>query len=421
MVANIGPSSESYSDTQNCLNFASKSRKIVNTTTIQRTCQITSLPRPVARIIPAAPVRVVKASEIVSSGYAQKIPVKSTAPTAVMPAMAPSTVSAPSVMARPAWGSHPKVPAVVSGLTIRKESSNSMKSVSAVLDASLSTSGSQASSNRSSTSQLSSSISNRDSGSSVANSVMESLSAMTPGSKSTYVKACIMKAKLFHKMGRLTEALEYYEEAQALFPDSEKLEERIEQLRTEVEDADEKDKPAVKANKPQMIASAVGERVQCVRVVSPVQRKVLNSLNVNTVDTASKDDGKKINLKKARKTEALVASASAPKRMWISKTTLDAKRATARMEQAYESDASIVSPPKRRRRSSDTDWNPTSPMDMEREDDGNGSDEGSDGDQQKISKAPRVGKGIVVYINIYIYITSSSYLSINICLLLMSP
>ena len=45
MVANIGPSSCSFSDTQNCLNFASKSRKIINTTTVQRTAPVTALPR----------------------------------------------------------------------------------------------------------------------------------------------------------------------------------------------------------------------------------------------------------------------------------------------------------------------------------------------------------------------------------------
>lgn len=64
--------------------------------------------------------------------------------------------------------------------------------------------------------------------------VLDTLAAMTPSSKTTYAKACIMKAKLLQKMNRLEDALALYLEARELFPDAQKLEGRIQSVRAAI-------------------------------------------------------------------------------------------------------------------------------------------------------------------------------------------
>lgn len=191
MIANVAPGANYFMDTYNCLNFASKSRKIVNRTTVQRVAPQPAPPPP-KPIFTAPPVRV-----------------KTLEPPKEAKAALSTTAKAP---AKAATGE----PLRTTPELARKASAPALKVATKPAKPSPLAPAAQEQT-----------VSRRDSD-------LLAVTAMTPASKTQYAKACIIKAKLFEKNNRFGEALKLFEEARALVPDSEKLDTRIANIKARI-------------------------------------------------------------------------------------------------------------------------------------------------------------------------------------------
>ncbi len=205
IIANVSSGTPHFLDTYNCLNFASKSRCIVNRASIQRVVAPQPPPMPAKKL---APPQRVKIEPAVSAPVPSR---ESGAKDTSAKGAASSVAAAPKTGAKASAAptrSHVSVPAV----------------------AAQSAPGRGTPTSRSETPELIESFA------STRESVFDAVAAMTPGSKSSYAKACITKANVLRKNHHLEEALPLYEEALSLFPDSEKLVHRISEVKKLLEE-----------------------------------------------------------------------------------------------------------------------------------------------------------------------------------------
>ena len=273
MVANISPCAHHFADSYNCLNFASKSRKIVNHTT---TTQRVPVPPPAAlhpmrKITAEVPPMRVRAGDTSAS-------LGTTSVSALQSSLVHKT-SATSILgnkdAHKVKGKDPKATSMTSSAPAPVPASK----LPNTQPISSSTAGVSPRPSSFCESEAQSS-STRDSG------VHDTLAAMTPSSKTTFAKACIMKAKLFQKMGRFDEAINMYEEARELFPDSGKLEERIAALKKEMQPTLQQQQQPHSLSKSLGAACGSTEKVDKLekKAKKSVARRVLAAMNGSAFD-----------------------------------------------------------------------------------------------------------------------------------------